>query len=174
MDRENSAAWAALTPAARQALRLIEREVTRLGGEARIVLPRFGATRTACRAIGQLTVLGFIKVGTGANSANVFSLTDGWQAISADEAARRIYPGPRARDGAACRRARHPMRQAMAPSPTRRQIEQRRVSVISSPAACCPIFQKCRSANYGTFRDLPGRMNVSQCIIGDQARAGVG
>jgi hypothetical protein len=101
MDRENSAAWAALTPAARQALRLIEREVTRLGGEARIVLPRFGATRTACRAIGQLTVLGFIKVGTGARSANVFSLTDGWQAISADEAARRknLPRPPRARWG---------------------------------------------------------------------------
>jgi hypothetical protein len=36
MDRENSPAYAALTPAARAALRLIESETARFGGEARI------------------------------------------------------------------------------------------------------------------------------------------
>jgi hypothetical protein len=96
MDRENSPAYAALTPAARAALRLIESETARFGGEARITFSQFGVTRTACRAIAQLTVLGFVKVGTGARSANVFSLTDAWQSISADEAARlKTLPRPR-------------------------------------------------------------------------------
>jgi hypothetical protein len=101
MDREGSPAYAALTPAARQALRLIESEVARLGGEARITLPRFGVTRTACRAIGQLAVLGFIKVGTGARSSNVYTLHDGWRALDADEVTRRraLPRPPRARWG---------------------------------------------------------------------------
>jgi DNA-binding FadR family transcriptional regulator len=77
-------------------LRLIESEVARLGGEARITLSRFGVTRTALRAIGQLTTLGFIKVGTGARSANVFVLDDAWRALDADQVARRrALPRPR-------------------------------------------------------------------------------
>jgi DNA-binding FadR family transcriptional regulator len=82
MDRESSPAYAALTPAAKQALRLIEREVVRLGGEARITFSQFGVTRTACRAIGQLAVLGFIEIGTGARLANVYTLSDAWRALT--------------------------------------------------------------------------------------------
>jgi hypothetical protein len=95
MDRGNSPAYAALTPAARQALRLIESEVARLGGEARIVLPQFGAPSTALRAIKQLASLGFVRIGTGARSGNVFVLDDGWREIGAGEATRlRNLPRP--------------------------------------------------------------------------------
>jgi hypothetical protein len=77
---------------------LIETEAARARDkDIRITLPEFGAVSTACRSIGQLVNLGFIKVGTGARGGNVFSLADAWQAISsADEAAQlKTLPRPR-------------------------------------------------------------------------------
>jgi hypothetical protein len=44
---------------------------------------------SSCKGVKQLVELGFVKVEIGKRRTNTFTLIDDWQAIDADEAARR-------------------------------------------------------------------------------------
>jgi len=92
MDRENSPAYAALSPAGRRCLRVIEAEIARCGGEAsisRAAFERSGISRiAAARGLKQIVHLGFVEVGQGSRRISIFRLSGRWQAIDgADEAA---------------------------------------------------------------------------------------
>ena len=97
MDRvavRNSAAYLAMTPAARRVLSFIESEIDRSGDGAAIPLTMFAANGI-CRAAARFGVkqcerLGFVSIGTGLRHANTFRLVDGWRAVDTVEARRQV------------------------------------------------------------------------------------
>ena len=97
MDRSavlQSPAYAALTPSGKRCLHLIEDEVARSGGAARIPRKGFMAVGISKAAVSfgikQCERLGFVNVTVGLRHANVFVLLDDWRSLDADEAARRV------------------------------------------------------------------------------------
>ena len=93
-DYEQSAAYAALTPAGRRALHLIEGEVERGGGTAAIShvdIERPGLSRASVNfGLKQLGLLEFVTISVGCRRINTFVLADGWRSLDADEAKRRV------------------------------------------------------------------------------------
>ena len=95
MDRAGvltSPAYLAMTPVGQRVLRLIEDNINRSGGSA-VTLPRrsFGGSKGSVSfGIKQCERLGFVSIGVGVRHANTFSLTDGWRAVDAVEAKRRV------------------------------------------------------------------------------------
>ena len=97
MDRSavlQSPAYAALTPSGKRCLHLIEDEVERCGGAARIPRKGFMAVGISKAAVSfgikQCERLGFVSVTVGLRHANVFVLLDDWRLLDAAEAARRV------------------------------------------------------------------------------------
>ena len=82
-DYEQSAAYAALTPAGRRALHLIEGEVERGGGTAaisRVDIERPGLSRASVNfGLKQLGLLEFVTISVGRRRINTFVLADGWR-----------------------------------------------------------------------------------------------
>ena len=91
MDREGSPAYAALTPAGKRVLRVIECEVERGGGTAAISRTDFQRSGISHSAAGfgvkQVALLGFARIELP-QRINVFRLIDDWQSFDADTAAR--------------------------------------------------------------------------------------
>jgi hypothetical protein len=93
-DYEQSAAYAALTPAGRRALYLIEGEVERGGGTAaisRVDIERPGLSRASVNfGLKQLGLLEFVTISVGRRRINTFVLADGWRSLNDDDVKRRV------------------------------------------------------------------------------------
>jgi hypothetical protein len=89
---QQSAAYEALSVGGKRVLQVIEDEVGNDGSA--ISLGRFmerGMCRAAARyGIKQVEALGFAVIGMGPRRVNVFRLADGWRALDAHEAKRRV------------------------------------------------------------------------------------
>ena len=94
-DREHSPSYAAaLKISGKRVLRVIEHEIEHSGDGVAISLEQFmahGMCRAAARyGIKQCECVGFITVAAAARRVNTFAFCDGWRALDADEAARRV------------------------------------------------------------------------------------
>ncbi|MCA6110870.1 hypothetical protein [Bradyrhizobium cenepequi] len=98
-DRENSPAYAALPPSARQVLAVIEQAIG--GGDSASVsylafsLDHRITQKVVSPALPTLVNLGLIEIETGPRGSNVFRLSDRWRGIDeaeAKELAREVKP----------------------------------------------------------------------------------
>ena len=95
MDREHSAAYAAMTLAGRRVLPFVEHQIEQHGDGIALSLSDLMAHGGGCRSairygVRQLQQLGFVTIGQGPRRVHVFSLAGGWRSLDADEAARRV------------------------------------------------------------------------------------
>jgi hypothetical protein len=130
-----SPAYLALSASGKKVLNLIEQEIGH--GCAAISLDQFmdtGMCRSAARyGIKQCEALGFVAITTGARRVSLFKLTDGWRALGADEAARRIKQARLPTPPRASRVPPKPVRQVKAPVEPPRTMQRRVPSLPTMP-----------------------------------------